>query len=220
MMKTTSVCLAQKFAPSFKRRTRGPDPSAKMEAALSIPSDGNVAFVQAGQPKPLVAHPSNRVSSGIQGGRPSEQSTYVVPALSAAALAFATGRRLPRSSGAKARKVVRQYADPAAPNEVPLQPELYTEAAWKVVQAAVQHAATCQSQFVETEHLFLALLDQDKEGSTQQRDWKTLKPENPRILKPQTLEPKKRKKPNGPQTHTAFNPKLYSTPKAPQTQRP
>ncbi|CAJ1399026.1 unnamed protein product [Effrenium voratum] len=56
----------------------------------------------------------------------------------------------------------RRYADGAAP-ELPLRPELYTENAWQVVQNAAECARQLQAQFIETEHIFLSLLE-DPQG--------------------------------------------------------
>lgn len=68
------------------------------------------------------------------------------------------------SKGKAQVRTVRHYADHGSPDGIPLSPELYTEAGWKAVQSAVENARQLQSQFIETEHVFLSLLEENGVG--------------------------------------------------------
>jgi len=60
----------------------------------------------------------------------------------------------------KQGKTVAKYADSDPASASPIRPDLFTEAAWQVIQVAVAKAQQLQSAFVETEHMFLAMMDQ------------------------------------------------------------
>eukprot|EP00931_Biecheleriopsis_adriatica_P006581 TRINITY_DN107969_c0_g1_i1.p1 TRINITY_DN107969_c0_g1~~TRINITY_DN107969_c0_g1_i1.p1 ORF type:complete len:988 (+),score=256.26 TRINITY_DN107969_c0_g1_i1:57-2966(+) len=152
-----------------------------MGAAFSAPSAApDAAFLVQGASMPatsaLRGHAAHHVTpraDSLQASLPMPAGRSLAIPVAAAAMtagALAAGRQ--QRSGKQARrqkarpsKIVGHYADSTSAYGLPLQPELYTEAAWKIIQATPSTAASFQSQFVESEHVFLTLIEQSAPGT-------------------------------------------------------
>lgn len=70
--------------------------------------------------------------------------------------------RTPQHARLSESKVACRATVSADADDIPRERERYTDAAWLVMQEAAGVAKKCESQFVESEHAFIAMLEQGK----------------------------------------------------------
>eukprot|EP00930_Biecheleria_cincta_P024042 TRINITY_DN17266_c0_g1_i1.p1 TRINITY_DN17266_c0_g1~~TRINITY_DN17266_c0_g1_i1.p1 ORF type:complete len:963 (-),score=230.48 TRINITY_DN17266_c0_g1_i1:219-3107(-) len=141
-----------------------------MGAVLATPGSPAPAFVVTSglraqadkhRPGPTSVHQAAWPSTGETRAVPSNLQAW--PLLTATGVAVAASGRRSRwrtdvRKKAEPAKIQMHYADSTPDHQDILRPDLYTEGAWDIISRSVQLAVKLNSQFVETEHVFLAML--------------------------------------------------------------